>query len=960
MTTMLPPNVQKALDEIRSDPASQPITDPPLREIKSVQFGMLSTEEILGLSVCEVTESRVAQPPNNTVYDDRMGPCSSKGLCSSCGKDIRICPGHPGHITFAEPIIHPMFVKDLLSILTCICPKCSKLKITEEEINLEVGVQHDRFLRYSDRLKIIVDKCSNIAYCNDCNFQYPNKVVEENGDIYEIYENSNGKAKSRIEISNLEHILLNISQEDLITIGFQPEKRVIMKHGKIPCEEETFRPENLLLSHLSVIPPMSRPPDHTGGTRSDDDLTTSYTDIVKDNEKLKGFINEEKKGNTVNEVERQKTRDHFKKHVKALFDNSDGTITRSSGKVAKGIKERIQGKGGIVRGNCAGKRVDESCRTVITSGPDLEMDQVGIPEEIAAQLSYQEKVTARSYRRLKELLDNGKINSVKRDGKTIKVKYALEAGRTIKLKPNDIVYRHLQNGDRVVLNRQPTLHRGSMMGHRVVIVKGKTIQLNPAVTTPYNADFDGDEMQAHVPQDAKTVFEVENIMGVDKMIVSSQASKPIVGIIQDTQTGIFLLTKKGCDISRKTFMNCVMSAGKDYVRKLPEVIKRAKGLGIDNLYSGKILFSILLPEDFHYTKKNDGCKDEPVLRIENGILVEGTINKKVIGRSGGSIIHRLYKEYGTTVCAKFITSIQFLVNRWLDHNGFSVGFADFIINKENEQGVQDSIEKAFIEVEQIQEGDDEPDIKEIRINNALNNRGQSLAINGLCENNRLMAMVESGAKGSQMNIIQIAGHLGQNTVEGKRVQKEIDNGSRTLPCYARGNEHPVTRGFIRSSFLRGLEPDEFFSHAKAGREGMINTAIKTSDSGYAERKLVKRMEDMSVNESGTITNSVGNVICFNYGDGYDPTLQCGSSGGPSFINIGNLVKQLNTEETSVDESNQEILEFFSKKGYSTELDKRRETCKVAIDTVKAMEQNVSTKNMLVNLNKMNKMLLSAC
>lgn len=940
MTTTLRPNVQQALDELRSNACKQPIRDPPLREIASVQFGMASKDEILGLSVCEVNSSKVAQPPNGTVYDEFMGPCHSKGICSSCNEDIRVCPGHNGHIELAVPIIHPMFHKVLLDVLNCICLKCSMLKISQKEIDLEVSLQHDRCIRYIDRLKIIVKKCGSIAYCNNCNCVHPTKInYTDDGNIYQIYESNAGKTKGRIEIKELENILLNISQEDLVTMGFQPEKRIIMKHGKIPIEEDTFRSENLLLTHLLVIPPIARPPDHTGGSRSDDDLTTSYTDIVKANEKLKV---------ETNEVERVKLQQNLIKHIKALFDNSDGTVTRSSGKVAKGIKERVISKNGIVRNNCAGKRVDQSARTVIVSGSDLRMDQVGVPQEFADQLSYPEKVIARNYKRLTQLLNDGKINSIKRGNKTIKVKYALEAGRVIKLKPNDIVYRNLQDGDIVVLNRQPSLHRGSMMGHSVVICPGRAMRLNTADTTPYNADFDGDEMQLHVPQDIKTVVEVTAIMKTDKLIVSSQAGKPIIGIIQDTQVGVYLLSMKKESIDRKVFMNCIISAGKSHVANFANLLSRARALGVTDLYSGKMLFSVLLPKDFQFTRKNDACKEEPIVEIKNGVLLKGIIDKKAIGRSNGSIIHRLFKEYGSEVCSQFITSIQFLINRWLDYEGFSVGFSDFMISEESKQNVKKSIEKAFIEVEQIQMGNDDAEIKEIRINNSLNNCGGASKSADHVQN-RMDFMIDSGAKGSQSNGRQISKYLGQNTVEGQRVQKEIDNGSRTLPCYERGDENPVTRGFIIGCFLDGLNPDEFFIHAKAGREGMINTAIKTSSAGYASRRLVKRMEDKTVDENKAITNGSGIIVSFSYGDGFDPTLEVRGD-GPSFIDIDALANRLNTDDTC-NEDYATVLSEFGHIGFNNHVSQITQEYEMSKKHISGLKKTPKTTNMLVNLNK---------
>lgn len=484
MTThrKLRPNVQKALEELRTDPALQPITDPPLRPVESIQFGVLSPEEIKAVSVCQITNSRVAQPSIETVYDERMGPAHSRGLCSTCNEDIRVCPGHFGHIELAVPMIHPMFTKFIVTILNCICLRCSKLKLSREEIDLEINVlEHDRYIRYVDRLNIIVKKCDGVAYCADCTYPYP-QIKEVDGQIYKVYDAKKKMTrKSRIEVEELHNILKKISTEDMMTMGLQPRERKVLRHGKIPETLYTFRPEWLILTNLPVIPPMSRPPDNEGDNRSDDDLTTSYTDIIKYNERLK------EKGIT------EKTYADLltltQKHIKGLFDNSDGTVTRSSGKVAKGIKERLTGKNGHIRGKLMGKRVDCSARTVITADPNLRLNEVGVPEEIARDLSFPEKVTPRNVHELKQLLEEGKLNTIVRDGnKTIRVQQRIQAGRKLKLRYGDLAFRQLRDGDTVVFNRQPTLHRGSMMAHYVRVLPGKTFRLNLSVTTPYNAD----------------------------------------------------------------------------------------------------------------------------------------------------------------------------------------------------------------------------------------------------------------------------------------------------------------------------------------------------------------------------------------------------------------------------------------------------------------------------------------
>ena len=508
----LRPNVEKALKELQTNPELQPIQDPPLRKISSIQFGFLSPDEIKKISVCNITTNRITQPPTDGVYDERMGPSNSKGICATCNEDIRVCPGHFGYVELAEPIIHPLFSKFVVIMLNCICLKCSKLRMKKEEINIEMNISdHDRYISMTDRLDIIHKKCRNVSYCKECDFPHPTVMYIE-GNLYKEYKDiktaknedeeddtpiiltTKGKKinmakKSLMDLTNVRAILTKISQSDLEIMGFNPQTRTKIK-SKVPVY--TFKPEWLILTHLPVIPPISRPPDHQGDTRSDDDLTTSYADIVKFNENLKQKIN--KKGTEQNtEKYKLENRKNLQKHISALMDNSDGAVVRNSGKQAMSYKYRLAGKEGHIRGKLVGKRVDCSARTVITADPRLNLNQVGVPEEIAKTLSFPEKVTPWNINEMNALLEAGKINTVMRGEKIIKVSFLqqLQLERKIKLKYDDIVYRQLRDGDTVVFNRQPTLHRGSMMAHYVRVLPGKTFRLNLSVTTPYNADFDG-------------------------------------------------------------------------------------------------------------------------------------------------------------------------------------------------------------------------------------------------------------------------------------------------------------------------------------------------------------------------------------------------------------------------------------------------------------------------------------
>jgi DNA-directed RNA polymerase II subunit RPB1 len=883
----LRPEVLEVLAQMKKDPTKQTLRNPPYRKIKNIQFGILGQQEIMDISVCKVDKSKISSPLEGTVYDERMGPSDSGGICTSCGENIRICPGHFGHIDLAVPVIHPQFSKLLVTILNCICLSCSRIKACTKMIDMIIGEHKDRIISYNDRLKNVETFCKKIPFCKHCQEPCPD-IYQEEFKIYSIYPICKEEKKTDkvyLDTEELIIILKKITNEDLQLMGLNVQYRNCSKHnGAIPEILPSFRPEWIILTRIPVLPPVSRPPNYDNMQKSDDDLTSSYTEIIKCNQKLlEGNLNEKSRQDIIHSLQ---------VFISCFIDNKDEKHKHQSGKSIKSIKDRIGRKHGHIRSKLMGKRVDCSARSVITADTTLWLDELGVPERIAESQSFPEIVCSRNIDRLNELLQQGKINMIKQGDKLFINKYSNESNKQNKLRYGDIAYRQLQDGDIVIFNRQPTLHRGGMMAHRVKILPGDTFRLNLAVTSSYNADFDGDEMQMHVVQDFGTVAEIKELMSITKMIVSSQSNQPIIGIIQDCLIASYLMTKQENPIAKTQFMNCVYACGTKYVKKLPDTFKRALNFySKDLLYIGKVLFSVLLPRDFYYT--NYG------VRIEQGILIEGIVDKKLIGRSHNSIVHRLYKDYSPEIAEEFLSTVQFMMNQFLIYHGFSVGISDFVINEKNKNGVKESIQKAFIEVSTIQQSNDSNEIKEMKINAALNNRGQNLAVNGLCPNNRLEVMIKSGSKGNKMNIIQIAGHLGQTNVEGQRIPKELDDKSRTLFCFKRGDEHPKSRGFIEHSFMEGLTAEEFFFHCKAGREGVINTAVKTRDSGYTERKLVKRMEDLIVENDLTVRNCVGNIVQFAYGDdNFDATwVYSNGSDNANFVDVKTLASRLNTSVT---------------------------------------------------------------
>ena len=512
--------------------------------------------------------------------------------------------------------------------------------------------------------------------------------------------------------------------------------------------------------------------------------------------------------------------------------------------------------------------------------------------------------------------------------------------RHFQLKDGDIVERHLKDGDLVLFGRQPTLHKGSMIARNIKIINEntnvnnaqpiKTIRMNLAATKTYNADFDGDEMNIYVPQSYQTVCELQHLSSTEALLKSGQSSRLLLCICQDALLAGYLATRgeykiingkkvfhDKVSIDIDTFNDCLMKIpdwDMNYISNKFQHIKRVlkwKNVNEHDFYNGHTLISMLFPNDFEYTFSPNNVK------ITNGVLISGFLNKQNLSDSHSSIVHKLDKEYGAKVAVDFVSYFQFLLNHFLVERGFSIGLQDCILNNSNclsnESKIKSEMIKYFIEAQGIISTETDEILREQRINNCLNNAtsvGQKISKESLDFDNSLNCMVLSGSKGSYVNIAQITGIIGQQNVDGKRIPKNF--GNRTLPHYYSNDENYLktnidsslenklleqlfeSRGFVTTSYIKGLNPKQLFFHAAGGREGVIDTAIKTAKSGYIQRKLVKKMEDLKISYSGYVTNAKDNIIQFNYGDNFDPStsVKC-SNGKTSFINLQNITKKLN-------------------------------------------------------------------
>lgn len=386
-------------------------------------------------------------------------------------------------------------------------------------------------------------------------------------------------------------------------------------------------------------------------------------------------------------------------------------------------------------------------------------------------------------------------------------------------------------------------------------------------------------MNIHVPQNYDARAELISLAATRHNIMGSQSSKSNITIVQDSMLGAYLMSKRNDMIPRNIY-NDILLQGDDWdmqfiTHKQQHILKTLKELGKDAniLYTGKGLLSMMLPDDLFYNKKTDANPSEPTVKIHKGVLYEGAYNKTILGSSHNSLIQVLHKEYNEEICIKFINNIQFITNAWLCHYSFTIGLEDCIVKKGTEQLIRENVLRSFMEAKNIEETTQHPRIKEARINAALGKAkdiGMKLARESMHPDNGFVSTVISGSKGDFFNIAQIAGIVGQQNLMGHRVAPVLNRGLRTLPHYQFGQleleDEFESRGFIRNSFLKGLNPKEFWFHSMSGREGVSDSAMKTADSGYIHRKMVKVLEDVQIKYDGTVRNSQGSIIQWAYGD----------------------------------------------------------------------------------------------
>jgi len=841
------------------------------KRIDSIEFKMFSPELVRKMSAIEIkspeTYDKDGFPMEGGLMDNHLGVINPGLRCKTCGNTMKKCPGHFGHIELVRPVIHSEFGKKLENLMHATCQNCGRIAIPDEKLDKLGAFIDDETIDIS---KKILTRTKKVKKCPHCSSERKSVSLDKPTNFY--------MGNDRIYPTEIREWMEKIPDKDAQFFGY---------------EKDILRPEWFIMTVMQV-PPINLRPSITleSGIKSEDDLTLKLVDIIRINLRLKDNIDAGAPQLIIEDLW-----DLLQYHVTTYFNNNTAGVPPAkhrSGRALRTLVQRLQGKKGRFRYNLTGKRVNFAARSIITPDPTISINELGVPEEIAENMTVPETVTKNNLSEIKKQVKQGDAIYVSRpDGMRRKV---VEANMDILLEELDMGYkvdRKLKNGDLVLFNRQPSLHRLSMMAHRAKIMKGKTFRMNPVVCKPYNADFDGDEMNMHVPQTPEGITEAQELMIVERQIISPRYGAPVIILDEDGVSGCFIFTSKQTVFERDQAFKFFQIMG---VKDIPKP-------DVDNdKYSGKIIFSQLLPKDLNMEYKTkfysivkdldpnhpilkEPYKNDLIVKIENGILKSGVIDSMSLGEGTGKLVDALARDYEPAVITRFYDSISKIVSELITEVGMTNSLEEYEpsqkVLKLREKIVGEMREHAKEHVRKFQRGNLElipgRTLKESfeisMMRTAAEAKGKlekqimkevvdSVIIDDPEYNSNVMIL--SGSRGNVINLVNLSGMWGQASVREGRPRRGFSN--RLIALNHKGDVGIDAGGFIYHNFMEGMNSFEFFYHAMGGRQGEVDTGVSTKVSGYLYRRLANSLKDLVVNNDSTVRTANKNIVQYKYGE----------------------------------------------------------------------------------------------
>ncbi len=853
------------------------------KRIKGIRFSFLSPNEIRKMSATKIITADTYDddgfPIEMGLMDPRLGVIEPGLRCKTCGRKVDECPGHFGHIDLAMPVIHVGYIKDIKNILTSTCRSCGRILLSPSTISqqrqaIEKCVEnHMDPFEHKTLMKEVSRQAKKTRHCPYCKTEQKKITLDKPTTFRE--------GGHKLTPKEVRERLERVRDDELLLLGM---------------DSRIARPEWMILSALPV-PPVTVRPSITleSGDRSEDDLTHKLVDVLRINQRL-----QENRDAGAPQLIVEDLWELLQYHITTYFDNQTSGIPPArhrSGRPLKTLAQRLKGKEGRFRSNLSGKRVNFSARTVISPDPLISINEVGIPIQAAIELTVPMRVTPLNIETVREMVGRGPdaypgVNYIIRpDGHRIKVTEKNCEMYVEKLDVGYIVERHLIDGDIVLFNRQPSLHRMSMMAHQVRVMPYKTFRLNLSVCPPYNADFDGDEMNLHVLQSEEARAEAKILMRVQEHILSPRFGGPVIGAIHDEISGLFLFTHRQRLFNIEETYQLLTKVGWIEDLPIPEFVDEDG----EKYWSGKQIVSLMLPPDLNLefrssicencdTCKRHECENDAFVAIENGEILRGTIDENAVGAFKGRIIDKIARDYGSDAARSFIDRITKLAIAAISLIGFSTGIDDEDIPEDARKQVDETLKNAETKVDKLVDaynnGMLEPqpgrslketlEVEAMRVLGRARDHAGQIASRHLGLENAAVIMARSGARGSMLNLSQMAGSIGQQAVRGERISRGYQG--RTLTHFQTQDLGAEAKGFVKSSYKKGLTPTEYFFHSMGGREGLVDTAVRTSRSGYMQRRLINALEDLKVKPDGTVRNTANMIVQFEYGeDGVDPS-----------------------------------------------------------------------------------------